>query len=105
MGTFGIRSRGRVDRRVAVGVGAGNVVLCCVLLLVAIGALFVEPTTRAEETEAGQLAARLYGCWFLGGLVLFPVLRMTRTWLVHLATMIVTPVVLFALVVLSAVAG
>ncbi|MBD9727239.1 hypothetical protein [Streptomyces caniscabiei] len=74
------------------------------LLLVAVGALFVEPTTRAEETEAGQLAARIYGCWFLGGLVLFPVSRMTRTWLVHLATMILTPVALFALVVLSAVA-
>ncbi|MFF9776145.1 hypothetical protein ACF1HJ_21100 [Streptomyces sp. NPDC013978] len=104
MSSFGVRSGGRADRRVAVGVGAGNVVLCCVLLLVAIGALFVEPTTRAEETAAGQLAGRIHGSWFLGGLVLFPVLRMTRTWVVHLATMIVTPVVLFALVVLSAVA-
>ncbi|MEE1759620.1 MULTISPECIES: hypothetical protein [unclassified Streptomyces] len=104
MSVFVVRSRGRADRRVAVGIGAWNVVLCCVLLLVAIGALFVEPTTRAEESEAGQLAGRIYGGWLLGGLVLFPVLRMTRTWLVHLATMIVTPVVLFALVMLSAVA-
>ncbi|WP_328838706.1 hypothetical protein [Streptomyces europaeiscabiei] len=39
----------------------------------------------------------------MGGLVLFPVLRMTRTLVVHLATVIVTPAVLFVLVVLSAV--
>ncbi|MDX3645477.1 hypothetical protein [Streptomyces sp. MB09-02B] len=95
-------ARGTEDRRVVVGVGVGNVLLCGVLLLVAVGALFVQPTTRAEETDAWQLAGRIYGCWLLGGLVLFPVLRMTRTWAVHLATMIVTPVVMFALVMLSA---
>ncbi|MDX2522883.1 hypothetical protein ACSCB1_18960 [Streptomyces europaeiscabiei] len=94
----------RADQRVAVVVGAGDLLLCCVLLLVAVGALFVEPTTREQETVAWHLAGRIYGYWLVGGLVLFPVLRMTRTLVVHLATMIVTPVVLFVLVVLSAAA-
>ncbi|MEU5200343.1 hypothetical protein AB0G86_40935 [Streptomyces scabiei] len=47
-------------------VGMGNVLLCCVLLLVAVGVLFVEPVTRAEETAAWHLAARIHGWWFLG---------------------------------------
>ncbi|MGW0842489.1 hypothetical protein ACWD26_20455 [Streptomyces sp. NPDC002787] len=92
----------RADQRVAVGVGAGDVLLCGVLLLMAVGALFVEPTTRAEETEAWHSAGRIYLYWLVGGLVLFPVLRLTRTLVVHLTAMIVTPVVLFALVMLSA---
>jgi hypothetical protein len=83
-------------------VGVGNVLLCCVLLLVAVGVLFVEPATRAEETAAWQLAGRIYGCWFLGGLVLLPALGMTRTSAVHLATMIGAPAVLFTLVMLVA---
>ncbi|MZD21190.1 hypothetical protein GTY82_28875 [Streptomyces sp. SID5476] len=98
-----IRQIRRADRRVAVGVGAGNVLLCCVLLLVAVGVLFVEPVTRAEETAAWQLAGRIYGWWLLGGLVLFPVLGLTRALVVHLATMIATPPALFTLVVLGAV--
>jgi hypothetical protein len=79
------------------------VFLCCALLLVAVGALFVEPATRAEETAAWHLAGRIYGWWFLGGLVLFPVLGMTRALAVHLTTMIATPAALFTLVTLSAV--
>ncbi|MFE7763112.1 hypothetical protein [Streptomyces sp. NPDC057438] len=94
-----------LDGRPVVGVvvGAVNVLLCCVLLLVAVGVLFVEPVTRAEETAAWHLAGRIYGWWFLGGLVLFPVLGMVRTSAVHLTTMIATPGVLFTLVVLAAV--
>ncbi|MBE1597909.1 MULTISPECIES: hypothetical protein [Streptomyces] len=78
-----------MDRRV--GVGAGNVLLCCVLL------------TRAEETAAWQLAGRILGWWLLGGLALFPVLGLTRALVVHLTTMIATPPALFTLVVLGAV--
>ncbi|MDX3522312.1 hypothetical protein [Streptomyces scabiei] len=94
-----------VDGRGVAGVvvGVGNVLLCCVLLLVAVGVLFVEPATRAEETAAWHLAGRIYGWWFLGGLVLLPALGMTRTLAVHLATMIAAPAVLFTLVVLAAV--
>ncbi|MEU1558663.1 hypothetical protein ABZ517_39020 [Streptomyces scabiei] len=33
---------------------------------VAVGVLFVEPVTRAEETAAWHLAARIHGWWFLG---------------------------------------
>lgn len=102
-GGAGPPSNRRADQRFAVVVGVGDLLLCCVLLLVAVGALFVEPTTREQETEAWHLAGRIYAYWLVGGLVLFPVLRMTRTLVVHLATMIVTPVVLFVLVVLSAV--
>ena len=69
----------------------------------AVGALLVEPATWEEETEAWHLVARIHGYWLVGGLVLFPVLRMTRALVVHLTAMIVTPVVLFTLVVLSAV--
>lgn len=100
-----IRLRRRIrsaDTRVAVGVGAGDLLLCCVLLLVAVGVWFVEPTTSEEETQAWHLAGRIYGYWLLSGLVLFPVLGMTRTLVVHLTAMIVAPVVLFALVMLSA---
>ncbi|MFE7837905.1 hypothetical protein ACFU53_18220 [Streptomyces sp. NPDC057474] len=68
----------------------------------AVGALFVEPTTREQENEAWHLAGRIYGYWLVGGLALFPVLGMTRTLVVHLTTMIVAPVALFALVMLSA---
>ncbi|MEH0634304.1 hypothetical protein QBA35_13190 [Streptomyces bottropensis] len=57
----------------------------------------------AEETAAWQLAGRIYGWWLLGGLVLFPVLGLTRALVVHLATMIATPPALFTLVVLGAV--
>lgn len=76
--------------------------LCVVLLLMAVGVLFLEPTTRAEEADAWTVAGRIYGCWLAGGLVLFAVLGMTRTLLAHLATMLGAPVVLFLLVMLLA---
>lgn len=100
-----IRLRGRIrlaDPWIAVGVGIGDLLLCGILLLVAVGALFVEPTTREQETQAWHLAGRIYGCWFLGGLVLFPVLGTIRATVVHVTTMIVTPVALFLILVLLA---
>ncbi|MFF5360840.1 hypothetical protein ACFY4I_15820 [Streptomyces scabiei] len=63
----------------------------------------MEPATRAEETAAWHRAGRIYGGWFLGGLVLLPAPGTTRTPAVHLATMIAAPAVLFTLVVPAAV--
>ncbi|MER6157276.1 hypothetical protein ABT147_17310 [Streptomyces sp. NPDC001868] len=80
----------------------GDLILCGILFLVAVGALFVEPTTREQETEAWRLAGRIYGCWFLGGLVLLPVLGAVRATAVHLTTMIAAPVALFLVLVLLA---
>ncbi|MDX2914897.1 hypothetical protein PV517_40290 [Streptomyces griseiscabiei] len=97
------RLRGRIrerDGRVAAGVGAVDVLVCGVLLLVAVGALFAEPTTREQETEAWHLAGRIYGWWFVGGLVLLPVLGAVRAAVVHLATMIAAPVALTLILVL-----
>lgn len=76
--------------------------LCVVLLLMAVGVLFLEPTTREEEADAWGVAGRIYGYWLVGGLVLFSVLRMGRTLLAHLATMLGAPVVLFLIVMLLA---
>ncbi|QFQ98031.1 hypothetical protein F9278_19460 [Streptomyces phaeolivaceus] len=92
----------QVDGRGAVFVGGWDVVVCGVLLLVAVGALFFEPGTREEETEAWHLAGRTYGWWFVGGLVLFPVLGMIRTTVVHLVTMIAAPVAAALVLVLPA---
>lgn len=103
VGAIRLRRRARqADRPVAVVVGVGDLLLCGVLLLTAIGVLFFEPTTRAEEADAWGVAGRVYGYWLAGGLVLFSVLGMTRTLLAHLATMLGAPVVLFLIVMLLA---
>ncbi|WP_307835228.1 hypothetical protein [Streptomyces adelaidensis] len=98
-----LRRRARqADRPVAVGVGAGDLLLCGVLLLVAVGVLGFEPTTREEEADAWGLAGRIYGYWLAGGLVVFSVLGMVRSLLTHLVMMLVAPVALFLILVLPA---
>ncbi|QEU87478.1 hypothetical protein CP969_24450 [Streptomyces viridosporus T7A] len=89
----------RLDRPVSTVVGTGDLLLCGVLLLTATGVLFHEPTTREEESAAFGLAGQVYGYWLVGGLALFSVLGMPRTLLAHLAVMLLSPVVLFLLLV------
>ncbi|WP_199487144.1 hypothetical protein [Actinomadura logoneensis] len=78
----------RADKTAAVVVGAVNVPLCGVLfaLLIGFGA-----TTREQEDAAQVLGGQILGVWFVGGLLLFSVLAMTRALFVHLATMVFTP--------------
>ncbi|MFI1420585.1 hypothetical protein ACH4VX_21865 [Streptomyces sp. NPDC020731] len=80
----------RADRSVAPFVAAGSALVGGVLLLLAIGVIG-DPATRAEETAAQGLALRIFGCWLLGGVVLFAVLGMTRALLGHLAALLLTP--------------
>lgn len=90
---LGRRAR-RSDRPCAVVAGAVNLLLSCVLLSMMIGGPFFEATTRAQETSAQEFALRVFGCWLVGGLVLFPALGMTRTAVVHLLTLFLPPAVL-----------
>ncbi|MEV4432777.1 hypothetical protein [Streptomyces sp. NPDC049585] len=91
----------RADGKAARLVGVGNVLLCGVLFLVAIGGVgFFEATTRAQETAWADAAGSVYGCWLAGGLMVFSVLGMMRTLLTHLTTMFLVPVVSLILVLL-----
>ncbi|MEW1547709.1 hypothetical protein [Streptomyces tsukubensis] len=85
----------RADRRTAGAVGIGNVVLLTTLLALAIGVLpGFEVRTGAQESAVEGAAARIFGCWLAGGLVLFAVLGTVRALLVHLATMLAPPALL-----------
>ncbi|MCX5129621.1 hypothetical protein [Streptomyces sp. NBC_00347] len=84
----------RSDHPCAVVAGAVNLLLGCVLLSMMIGGPFFEATIRAQETAAQELAFRVFGCWLVGGLVLFLALGMTRTAVVHLLTLFLPPAVL-----------
>ncbi|GAA3302097.1 hypothetical protein GCM10020295_46960 [Streptomyces cinereospinus] len=78
-----------------------NVLLCCGLLPLATGGLpGAGATTREQENAAQELAFQIFGCWFLGGLLLFAVLGLGRALCVHLATLLLAPA---AVLVLSAV--
>ncbi|WP_241518667.1 hypothetical protein [Streptomyces sp. CB03238] len=79
-----------------------NLLLCGLLLLMLIGGVLIfEATTREQETAAQQLAARIFGYWLAGGLLLFSVLRMMRALFSHLATMLLPPLVLISSLALS----
>ncbi|MFJ5154183.1 hypothetical protein ACIQCF_21830 [Streptomyces sp. NPDC088353] len=91
----------RVDKPVAVIVGVGNLLLCAVLFFMAIGGLLSSgASTREEETAARILAGQIFGCWLVGGLMLFSVLVMTRALFSHLATMLFTPIALTLILLL-----
>ncbi|MEV0694030.1 hypothetical protein [Streptomyces sp. NPDC050388] len=81
-------------------VGVGDLLMCGVLLLVAVGVVGAEPTTRAEETAAWHTAGELYVGWLAVGLVFFAVLGMTRSLLTHVAMMLISPVLLVLLMIL-----
>lgn len=83
------------DKSAAVIVGLGNLLLCGLLLPMLIGGVLIfEATTREQERTAQHLAAQTFGYWLAGGLLLFSLLRMTRTLFSHLATMLLPPVAL-----------
>ncbi|MFE4539050.1 hypothetical protein ACFRKB_28960 [Streptomyces scopuliridis] len=85
----------RRDKRTAVIVGAGNLLMSSVLFLMMIGGLpFYEPMTRQQESASQRSAIPVFGGWLAAGLVLSLVLGMTRTALSHLATMLVPPAAL-----------
>ncbi|MFJ8935079.1 hypothetical protein ACIRL0_05085 [Streptomyces sp. NPDC102365] len=88
-----------IDRTVYVFVGAGDLLLCGVLLLMAIGVVGAEPTTGAEETAAWRNAGELYVGWLSGGAVLLAVLGMKRSLLAHVVAMLMSPVIVFLLLV------
>ncbi|WP_253266236.1 hypothetical protein [Streptomyces sp. 6-11-2] len=91
----------RVDKPVAVIVGVGNLLLCVVLFFMAIGGvLSFGASTREEETAAWILAGQIFGCWLVGGLMLFSVLVMARALFSHLATMLFTPIALTLILLL-----
>ncbi|MDQ1035265.1 hypothetical protein QFZ75_001681 [Streptomyces sp. V3I8] len=87
------------DKTVSVIVGVGDLLMCGVLLLMSIGVLGAEPTTGAEETAAWHRAGELYVGWLLGGTILFAVSGMTRSLLAHVAMMLMSPVIVFVLMV------
>ncbi|MEU6841831.1 hypothetical protein ABZ930_08170 [Streptomyces sp. NPDC046716] len=87
-----------MDRTLFAVVGVADLLLCCVLLLMSVGVVGPEPTTRAEETSAWHSAAGLYLGWLVIGAVLFLALRMTRSLLAHVAMMILSPVLAFLLI-------
>jgi len=90
-----------VDKPVALIVGLGNMLLCGVLFVMAIGGLLCfEAATRGQETTARNLAGQIFGCWLTGGLMLFSVLGMTRALFSHLTTMLFTPTALFLILML-----
>lgn len=72
-------------------VGAGDLLLCCVVFLMMLGC---GATTREEETASWVLGGQIYGGWLAAGLTLFAVAGLTRALLTHLATMLLTPGVL-----------
>ncbi|MFB7738795.1 hypothetical protein ACFC08_31280 [Streptomyces sp. NPDC056112] len=88
------------DRAVSVAVGGCDLLMCGVLLLMAVGVVGAEPTTREEETAAWHSACVLYAGWLAVGLVLFALLGMTRSLLTHVAMMLISPVLLVALMIL-----
>ncbi|MFF6784546.1 hypothetical protein [Streptomyces sp. NPDC012510] len=93
----------RADRRVAVVVGVSDVLLSLLLFLKAIGMPpFSEAMTREEETADWHFAVPVFGCWLLGGLLLFAVLAMPRTLLTHLAAMLLPPIALMTPLLLAA---
>ncbi|GAA2557917.1 hypothetical protein ACFVDU_09920 [Streptomyces albidoflavus] len=75
----------------AFAVGAGDLLLCCVVFLMMLG---YGATTREEETASWVLGGQIYGGWLAAGLTLFAVAGLTRALLTHLATMLLTPGVL-----------
>ncbi|GGZ07905.1 hypothetical protein [Streptomyces poonensis] len=103
MNVIRLRRRAReADRPVAAVLGTVDALLSCVLFWMLIGSpLFVETTTREQETAAQFLGLQIFGCWLVGGLVLFSVLGMTRTVLSHLAAMLLTPVALVLMLLVS----
>ena len=100
---------GRTRKRPASGtlallVVGGDLFVCGVLLLVAIGVIGAAPATRAEEGAAWARAGWLYLGWLLAGVVFFAALRWLGPALVHVAAMLVAPfVVVFLPIGLSAV--
>lgn len=82
----------------AFAVGAGDLLLCCVVFLMMLG---YWATTREEETASWVLGGQIYGGWLVAGLTLFAAAGLTRALLTHLATMLLTPgVLLLVLLVL-----
>ncbi|MBU7599411.1 hypothetical protein JGS22_017755 [Streptomyces sp. P38-E01] len=79
----------------------GDLLVCAVLLLMSIGIIGAEPTTRAEETAAWQSAGKLYFGWLVVGAASFAVLRMPKALLAHVSTMLLSPVALFVLLLSS----
>lgn len=90
----------RADTPVAVLVGMGDVLLCgwLFLMLIATGITFGAPDERqqAEMDAAEQLAQQLYFGWLAGGLLLFGVLRLSRSALTHLVCMVLPPLAILA---------
>ncbi|AZK98769.1 hypothetical protein GTW66_29980 [Streptomyces sp. SID5473] len=65
------------------------------LLLMTIGALpGFEAHTPERESAVQGTAARIFGCWLAGGLLLFATLGTTRALFAHLATMLAPPALL-----------
>ncbi|WP_371627716.1 hypothetical protein OG245_37000 [Streptomyces sp. NBC_01116] len=89
------------DRPAAAIVVLGDLLVCAVLLLASIGVIGAEPTTRAEETAAWQSAGKLYLGWLVVGATSFAVLRMPKTLLAHVSTMLLSPMALFVLLLAS----
>lgn len=95
------RSVRRADGPAAYAVVAVNLLLCPVLLaMMTGGVLGFEATTREEELAAQALGARIFGCWLVGGLVVFSALGMARSLVGHLATLLLTPAVLLSVLFL-----
>ncbi len=93
-----LRSRLRRSDRPAAFAVVGDLLLCCVVLWWMVAG--AGATTREEETASWILGAKVYGIWLAAGLVLFAGAGLPRTLLGHLATMLLTPGVLFLLVML-----
>ncbi|MGP2436457.1 hypothetical protein [Streptomyces sp. JW3] len=91
----------RADRPAAPVVGAADVLLGSLLFFLASGVL-TDPATREQENAAQTLALGLFLSWLLGGLLLFALLGMVRTLCGHLLTLLLTPVVLFLLLLVLA---
>ncbi|GFN10203.1 hypothetical protein Smic_87590 [Streptomyces microflavus] len=56
----------------------------------------------AEETAAWQSAGQLYFGWLMVGAASFALLRMPKTLLAHVSTMLLSPIALFVLLLLLA---
>lgn len=94
-----LRSRlRRSDRPAAFAVVVGDLLLCCAVLWWMVAG--AGATTREEETASWILGAKVCGSWLAAGLVLFAGAALPRTLLGHLAAMLLTPGVLFLLVML-----
>ncbi|MDT3725240.1 hypothetical protein ROS62_10160 [Streptomyces sp. DSM 41972] len=92
----------RSDRAVAPFAVVVSALVGVMLLWLAIGGIG-DPATLEQENAAEELALGLFGCWLLGGAVLYAVLGMFRALLGHLAALLVAPLaVIVALLVLSA---